>query len=146
MTGSKASLRPEMVLTRWFERDARNQKKKKKRKRKREKKDDGRKSPPLGGDNRPSDSRVPPPIDGTELLVEIVTRSRVPVCWKRSVRELSRTGHGGIIAWYYYTWYSSSIGSRSAFVFSGIVQFSIEEITRFLKNLDVNSILLELNF
>lgn len=144
MTGSKASLRPEMVLTRWFERDARNQKKKKKRKR--EKKDGGRKSPPLGGDNRPSDSRVPPPIDGTELLVEIVTRSRVPVCWKRSVRELSRTGHGGIIAWYYYTWYSSSIGSRSAFVFSGIVRFSIEEITRFLKNLDVNSILLELNF
>lgn len=86
---------------------------------------------------------MPPPIDGTELLVEIVTRSRVPVCWKRSVRELSRTG---IIAWYYYTWYSSSIGSRSAFVFSGIVRFSIEEITRFLKNLDVNSFLLELNF
>lgn len=37
MTGSKASLRPEMVLTRWFERDARNQKKKKKKeKRKKE--------------------------------------------------------------------------------------------------------------
>lgn len=65
MTGSRASLRPEMVLTRWVRRveSAKNRRKKERK----EKNDGGRK---CSGDNRPS--RVP--IDGTQLLVEIVTR------------------------------------------------------------------------